>query len=241
MGLTVYSFNTRPRRSGWTLDGQLRVSDTGSLAGRPRPADGLEPGEPRPAHRQPQVGGLLLYDRGVPPAGTVGRHRRGGAAQQIIREQIRNPRPKNVLAFAVLASLIGVPRGFAETFVRQKFQKRADLLPLNLTAVERATSLPRSAFRRPGSWRRSRRGCRAAGDPHWQPGGCPGLMAAGLQFFAGYPITPASGSWSSSHSTSPRAAGGRPIEDEISSLAAVIGASFAGRKAARPPPGPAWR
>jgi len=58
-----------------------------------------------------------------------------------------------------------------------------------------------------------------------------GALAAGLGFFAGYPITPAT-EISEALSMRLPAVGGRFIqmEDEIASMAAVIGASIAGLK-----------
>ncbi len=66
-----------------------------------------------------------------------------------------------------------------------------------------------------------------------------GAVAAGLNYFAGYPITPASDilEWLSAKLP---ATGGITIqcEDEIASLASVIGASYAGAKAATATSGP---
>ena len=66
-----------------------------------------------------------------------------------------------------------------------------------------------------------------------------GAVAAGLEYFAGYPITPASDilEWLSAKLP---ATGGITIqcEDEIASLASVIGASYAGAKAATATSGP---
>ena len=68
---------------------------------------------------------------------------------------------------------------------------------------------------------------------------CLGALHAGLDYYAGYPITPASDilEW---------LAGGLPrfggvaiqTEDEIAALASVLGASFAGRKAMTATSGP---
>lgn len=66
-----------------------------------------------------------------------------------------------------------------------------------------------------------------------------GAIAAGLQYFGGYPITPASDilEWLSAKLP---ATGGITVqcEDEIASLASVIGASYAGAKAATATSGP---
>ncbi|MFN8110739.1 MAG: 2-oxoacid:acceptor oxidoreductase subunit alpha [Thermoleophilia bacterium] len=66
-----------------------------------------------------------------------------------------------------------------------------------------------------------------------------GAVAAGLEYFGGYPITPASDilEWLSAKLP---ATGGITVqcEDEIASLASVIGASYAGAKAATATSGP---
>jgi 2-oxoglutarate ferredoxin oxidoreductase subunit alpha len=68
---------------------------------------------------------------------------------------------------------------------------------------------------------------------------CLGAVAAGVRYFAGYPITPASDilEWLSAKLP---AVGGITIqcEDEIASLASVVGASFAGTKAMTATSGP---
>lgn len=66
-----------------------------------------------------------------------------------------------------------------------------------------------------------------------------GAIAAGCRFVAGYPITPATPIFETLTNLMPKV-GGRAIqlEDEIASLSACIGASFAGEKAITPTSGP---
>ena len=66
-----------------------------------------------------------------------------------------------------------------------------------------------------------------------------GAIAAGCRFVAGYPITPATPIFETLTKLLPKV-GGRAIqlEDEIASLSACIGASFAGEKAITPTSGP---
>lgn len=68
-----------------------------------------------------------------------------------------------------------------------------------------------------------------------------GAMHAGMTFFAGYPITPSSEIAELSSIELPKA-GGRFIqmEDEIASMAAVVGASLAGHKAMTATSGPGF-
>lgn len=68
-----------------------------------------------------------------------------------------------------------------------------------------------------------------------------GLIAAGVRFFAGYPITPSSELQERMAERLPKLGGiFIQMEDEIASLAACIGASFAGWKAATATSGPGF-
>ncbi len=68
-----------------------------------------------------------------------------------------------------------------------------------------------------------------------------GAIAAGMRFFAGYPITPATEIAEISSELLPKC-GGRYIqmEDELASIAAVIGASFTGTKSMTATSGPGF-
>jgi len=68
-----------------------------------------------------------------------------------------------------------------------------------------------------------------------------GALAAGCEFFGGYPITPATEIAERMASRLPEIGGVYlQMEDEIASLAAVIGASFAGKKAMTATSGPGF-
>lgn len=68
-----------------------------------------------------------------------------------------------------------------------------------------------------------------------------GALAAGMNFFAGYPITPATEIAEISSQELPKRGGKyMQMEDEIASIAAVIGASFAGAKAMTATSGPGF-
>lgn len=66
-----------------------------------------------------------------------------------------------------------------------------------------------------------------------------GAIAAGMDFFAGYPITPATEIAEIASAELPKIGGKfMQMEDEIASMAAIIGASFAGAKAMTATSGP---
>jgi len=70
-----------------------------------------------------------------------------------------------------------------------------------------------------------------------------GALRAGCSFFAGYPITPASGIYETMMSRLPRHGGGGvaiSAPDEISALAYCVGASLRGLKAMTATSGPGW-
>jgi 2-oxoglutarate ferredoxin oxidoreductase subunit alpha len=68
-----------------------------------------------------------------------------------------------------------------------------------------------------------------------------GALLAGCRFFAGYPITPATETAEAMASLMPRIGGTYiQMEDEIASIAAVIGASWAGAKAMTTTSGPGF-
>jgi 2-oxoglutarate ferredoxin oxidoreductase subunit alpha len=68
-----------------------------------------------------------------------------------------------------------------------------------------------------------------------------GCLAAGLQFYGGYPITPSSEIAEMLSRRLPQYGGVfMQMEDEISSIAAVIGASVGGAKAATATSGPGF-
>lgn len=68
-----------------------------------------------------------------------------------------------------------------------------------------------------------------------------GALAAGMRFFAGYPITPATEIAELSSELLPKVGGKyMQMEDELGSMAAVLGASFAGVKAMTATSGPGF-
>lgn len=68
-----------------------------------------------------------------------------------------------------------------------------------------------------------------------------GALAAGMRFFAGYPITPATEIAELSSELLPKVGGTyMQMEDELGSIAAVLGASFAGVKAMTATSGPGF-
>lgn len=132
--------------------------------------------------------------------------------------------PKNMMAFALLCRALGWSESLAEQALAERFAHRPALVERNMPTFRKAYTVP------------------GIPDlPRLQGHGTPlvvetgneasarGAMAAGLKFFAGYPITPSSEIMETLIDELP-AAGGRVVqaEDEISALGMVVGASFGG-------------
>ena len=149
---------------------------------------------------------------------------------------------KNMIAFGVIGRLLGFPRDIAESVVIRRLGKRKDLLEANLLGLRTgyewaADNLPVvDDLRLP---------------PTEPEGACKrmlvtgnqaialGALAAGLKFYSGYPITPATDIMEFLAGELPRL-GGTLIqaEDEIAALAMCIGASFSGARAMTATSGP---
>ena len=132
--------------------------------------------------------------------------------------------PKNMLGFGHLCRMLGWPVEIARQALVEKFSRKKAALEQNLASFEKAwgtagwPSLPRvtghakSLVVETGNEAVAR-----------------GAIAAGLRFFAGYPITPSSEIMETLIKELP-GAGGTVVqaEDEIAAIGMVIGASFGG-------------
>ena len=132
--------------------------------------------------------------------------------------------PKNMLGLGLLCRVLGWPIGLAEDAIRRRFGHRRERLQVNLEALatgltaEDPPSRPAPAGKGQGLFAETGNEAIARG-----------AIAAGLKFFAGYPITPSSEVMETLIDELP-AAGGRVVqaEDEIAAMGMVLGASFGG-------------
>ena len=132
--------------------------------------------------------------------------------------------PKNMMALALICRALGWSEALAEAAMRDCFSHKPALVDRNMPTFRKAfarTDVPALAS------------LKGHGVPLFVETGneavARGAMAAGLQFFAGYPITPSSEVMETLIEELPEA-GGRLVqaEDEISALGMVVGASFGG-------------
>ena len=187
-------------------------------------------------------GGTLIYDEGVVEPPEDGRTHYAIAVTAISQE-LEFPRGKNLVMVGALLGLFGLPLSRGKEVVTALLGKYKSLLPKNLESLERGYDYARTHFadRLPPQFdppegetpeRLVMTGNQAAAL---------GALAAGCRFFAGYPITPASGLMEFMAQNMP-ALGGKVIqtEDEIAAITMAIGASFAGAKAMTATSGPGF-
>lgn len=243
LGLHVYTFQNLPAEiKGGASMTQVRVSDQPVRS----PGDRIDVlmawnQENYDLHiSEVREEGLVLYDPSeAQPDSSQPVHHYAVPLNQMVRDEIKQVRSKNVLAYAILCAYLGVPKEQADSDIRRRWGRRPELLEGNLRALElgyrfveeqfseRHLTLPKIQLETP---RLLLKGNEAL---------CLGAVAAGLQVFAGYPITPASDIMEWLSQNLPRF-GGVVIqtEDEIAALATCIGASFAGKKVMTATSGP---
>ncbi|HSQ59790.1 MAG TPA: 2-oxoacid:acceptor oxidoreductase family protein [Acidobacteriota bacterium] len=137
--------------------------------------------------------------------------------------EVQGP-PKNMLGLGLLCRILGWPQTLAEEALRRRFGEKRERMKANLEALaaglEAETPPSRPAPTGSGRGLFAETGNEAVAR---------GAIAAGLKFFAGYPITPSSEVMETLIDELP-AAGGRVVqaEDEIAAMGMVLGASFGG-------------
>jgi 2-oxoglutarate ferredoxin oxidoreductase subunit alpha len=142
--------------------------------------------------------------------------------------------PKNMLGLGLICRSLGWSRDLARHVLEQRFGKRPESLQRNLAAFDKAfaredlPALPR--LHGHGVALPVESGNEATAR---------GAIAAGLRFFAGYPITPSSEVMETLIPALPKV-GGTVVqaEDEIAALGMVLGASFGGTPAMTATSGP---
>ncbi len=244
-GYSVYTFQTFPGEiRGGHAYLQTRISEETTLSCGNRPdillalnADAFD----RWASLVP-AGGLVMYDSsrfhvpGEHPFRAV-----GVPGENLAESEVGNRIAQNVVMFGALAGLANLDRDVAEDLIRDRWKsKGASVVAGNLKAFDvgmrfireqnfsfPAAQLPR---RSDGVERVILTGSQAM---------CLGAVAAGMRYFGGYPITPATQimEWLGRHLP---AFGGSvmQLEDEIAAIGSVVGASFGGLKAMTSTSGP---
>ncbi len=194
-------------------------------------------------------GGLLIYDGAeLNPPPSPRREQYPIPFSEIARTQLKFELGKNVVAVGAIAALFGLPEEYIEKLLEQRFGSRGpDILTKNMAALQAGLGYVREhILTAPGF--SAERYAVERGEPEktsivvsGNQAISLGALAAGVQFFAGYPITPASDIMEFLAAELPKV-GGSVIqaEDEIASINMVLGGSFAGKRSMTSTSGPGF-
>jgi 2-oxoglutarate ferredoxin oxidoreductase subunit alpha len=155
---------------------------------------------------------------------------------------MNNPRAKNMVAMGALSVLFNIPEAALREVIDTKFKRRGDaVVQGNLTAFESGRSLA-TAMTKTDPWIIGTPKSDIKREVVVMSGNNAiglGALIAGLEFFAAYPITPATEIAIYVAKHLPKR-GGTLIqaEDEISAISQVLGASYAGKKSMTSTSGP---
>jgi len=199
--------------------------------------------------------GILLYDADVftplPSPGrtdygmaisALARGEKDSVRQQVTSEQlIRLPAPKNMVGLGALLRLVNAPLDNAEQYIRDLFGRKGEaIVEMNLRALHTGARVISEQI---GNRRTPRIIPRDRTETIITVNGnqmlSMGAIAAGMRFYAGYPITPASEIMDYLAKELPRFGGDLiQAEDEIAALGMCLGASYGGVKSMTASAGP---
>ncbi len=188
-------------------------------------------------------GAVILYDESQVEAKEIeGVECIAFPMTKLAQEEVGSPRSKNIVASSILARLLGLPKSDVVDGVTNKFKHKGQkIVDMNVKAVDVAYE-----FKLPEV---DMDFALTKGEDQGDQSGIfamtgndaivLGSLIAGCDFFAGYPITPASTILEGLTRELP-AWGGTTVqaEDEMSALTHCLGASFAGAKAMTATSGP---
>jgi len=181
--------------------------------------------------------GELIFDADRTPKiySSLPKHSFGVPFTSLAKNQVAFPKAKNMIVAGYTASHIGISKTVLEEVVKGKLGSRGEeLLQRNITAVNLGFGLAPKG--------RVQSFSRAIANKIVLSGNQAivlGAIAAGCRFYAGYPITPASDVLEGMANFLPEFGGiAFQGEDEMASLGAAIGASFAGTKSMTATSGP---
>ncbi len=184
--------------------------------------------------------GLLVYEPAhYKPEGTFECY--AVPLDEITLNVVKSKLGKNVVALGVCSRILGMSIELLEEMVRDRFGKKGEMVVAkNIEALKAGydyvdkhpfkKDLPKFAAIKSPIKRIVMSGNEALSI---------GAISAGCRYYGGYPITPASDILEFMEKDLPKFGGAVvQTEDEISALASVIGASFAGKKAMTATSGP---
>ena len=243
-GLEIYTFRTYPAeiRGGQVLY-QMRIS-THQLTSQGDRVDVLVALNQEAYDRnlgELAADGVVIHDSSVQPAEGGGR-RYYRLPLSNLAEELHFSRGRNIIAAGAVAGLLGLEQQHCRHVVEQRLGQRGKMLDQNLQALDSGYCYAKDAF--PPYERIALPQIREEERPErlvlsGNQALSLGALAAGCRFFAGYPITPATGIMEFLAGELPKLGGTLvQAEDEMAALAMVIGASFSGQRAMTATSGP---
>jgi len=188
-----------------------------------------------------RTGGVLIYNSRdfdtEPPGNVIGLDAEG------LARETGNPRAANIIMIGAVAELASMSAGYFEDWIKERFARGrpndAEIIGGNVKALEvgiqaaRASGYSVESLDEPSPIERQR--ILVNGNNFLALG----ALAAGLETFYGYPISPATTIlvYMESNLNGPDSFVGQ-ASSEIESIAAIIGAGYAGRKAMTSTAGP---
>jgi 2-oxoglutarate ferredoxin oxidoreductase subunit alpha len=201
--------------------------------------------------------GILLYDSDVftpeempgrtvfaLPISTLAKAEKEAVRHEIEGEQLKRlPAPKNIVGLGALLRLVSAPLDPAEQYIRDLFGRKGEaIVRMNISALHTGAKHVEEQI---GSKRtpvvvpvpESERQTRITVNGNQMT--AMGAIAAGMRFYAGYPITPATEIMEFLSKELPTFGGDLiQAEDEIAALGMCLGATFAGKKSMTASSGP---
>jgi 2-oxoglutarate ferredoxin oxidoreductase subunit alpha len=162
------------------------------------------------------------------------------ALAAIAQEAGGNRRGKNMVAVGLVCGLLGLDTARIEEMILKRYAHKGDVGESNIKSLRAGfeharDDLPASAHKLGPQRADTEDRVLVSGNQAI----CLGALHAGLGYYAGYPITPASDILEWLAARLPRFGGvAIQTEDEIAALASVLGASYAGKKAMTATSGP---
>jgi 2-oxoglutarate ferredoxin oxidoreductase subunit alpha len=239
MGLKIFTFRTYPSSvRGGPCMYQLRASDWHAYS----QGDSLDllvafDTEAISSHMNDlKPEGELIFDADRTPKtfSSLSTHSLGVPFTSIAKDDLSFPKAKNMIIAGYVAAHIGASKIALEEVIRTRLAARGDeLLAKNLSAI--GLGFDKASKRAPIVVQKNGKKIILSGNQAIFLG----AIAAGCRFYGGYPITPASDILEGMAGFLPDFGGAMfQGEDEIASLGAAIGASFAGAKSMTATSGP---
>jgi len=159
---------------------------------------------------------------------------------EIAQESSGTTQSKNIVMLGIIAELFNLPKEALKEIIKIRFAKKSqEVIDSNINAINAGQNYIKNSFTKKDSlkfeYKKQAPKLVMAGNEAIAYG----AMYAGLDFFAGYPITPSSEIMQWIGRFLPKYGGTiLQMEDEIASINTIIGASFAGKKSMTATSGP---